>query len=342
MKKFNAGKGFRSSMTLGLGMAVAAATVLAGCAASPGTGDATEPDRPAEIQKVTVSINPSSQFAPMFLGIESGIFADHGLELEIVPQTDVAAILSGVSSGQYDFGFATVVHVVNANLNNIPIRAVTSIEGQLSKDDKGTTLLAGPGTGIKTVADMEGKTMATVGLSSSNTLTTWGLADKAGIDPKSIELVQMPFGQMPAALASGDVDAAVMQWPFVGEALDNGSTVVAYNNQEFFAESAITLMNTSQQFIDENPEVVQAFSDAMIESQLAATADEKAAKAALVDGLGISAAEAENARWNVGGEPYLELKAFETVQDMLIKYAGVDSSKKMDVKDMVWPGALEY
>lgn len=340
MKTFSAHKRIRSSVALGLGMAVAATAMLAGCAADTAPGN--ESNGPAEIQKITVSINPSSQFAPMFLGIESGIFADHGLELEIVPQTDVAAILSGVSSGQYDFGFATVVHVVNANLNNIPIRAVTSIEGQLSKDDEGTTLMAGPDSGIDSVADLEGKTMATIGLSSSNTLTTWGLADKAGIDPKSIELVQMPFGQMPTALASGDVDAAVLVWPFVGEALDNGSTVLAYNNQDFFAETAITLMNTSQQYIDENPEIVQAFSDAMIESQQAATADEKAAKAALVKGLGITAAEAENARWNVGGEPYLNLKAFETVQDMLINYADVDPSKKMDVKDMVWPGALEY
>ncbi|OLT14296.1 hypothetical protein BJF78_02225 [Pseudonocardia sp. CNS-139] len=92
---------------LAAGVAAAAALALTAC----GGGGAAE-TTPEGLTRVQVAFNPASQFAPMFAGMEQGIFARHGLELEIVPQTDVAAIVSGLASGQYDFGFATAVHLV--------------------------------------------------------------------------------------------------------------------------------------------------------------------------------------------------------------------------------------
>ena len=246
------------------GIVAAAATlaVLTACGGSAApSGDPDEPAGAPEKSSLTIAINPSTQFAPLYYGIQEGIFEDHGLELEIVPQTDIAAIVSGLASGTYDFGFATVVHVVTANANGIPIRAVSTIEGQIQADDSGTVTIASAASGITDFGDLEGKKVATVGLSSHNTLTMWELADRAGVDTSTIELVQLPFGQMAAALASGDVDAAIMQWPFAGDALSAGGVELGYNNRELFEGSATTLFNTSQSFIDQNPNTVRAFHD---------------------------------------------------------------------------------
>jgi len=324
--------------------AAAAAAALAGCSGGS-TGDGSGGDSGPEKSSLTVAINPSSQFAPLFYGLDSGIFEDNGLEVEIVPQTDVAAIISGVASGQYDFGFATVVHVVTANANGIPIRAVSSIEGQVTPDDEGTMTVAAAGSGIEDFGDLEGKSVATIGLSSHNTLTLRELVDMAGADPMSMEMVQMPFGQMAAALENGDVDAAVMQWPFANDALDAGGTPLGYNNRELFSNTATTLFNTSQSFIDQNPNTVQAFSDSMIASIEAANEDPDAARATLVDGLDITPEQAEVARWNIGGDPRLNLVGFEKAQELLVKYSEDDAAKAaledLDVSTVVWPGALE-
>ena len=328
---------------------VAAATALAvltacgggGTTPEGGGGDDGAPEKPS----LTIAINPSTQFAPLYYGIEQGIFEEHGLELEVVPQTDIAAIVSGLASGTYDFGFATVVHVVTANSNGIPIRAVSTIEGQIQADDDGTVTIASAESGITEFADLEGKRVATVGLSSHNTLTMWELADRAGVDTSTIELVQLPFGQMAAALDSGDVDAAIMQWPFALEALNAGGVELGYNNRELFVDTATTLFNTSQSFIDQNPNTVRAFADAMAESILGATDDEAAAKEALVTGLGITAEQAEKARWNVGGDPAVNLGAFEIARDLLVKFSTDAAAKAaledLDVSTVVWPGALE-
>lgn len=335
----------------GLAVAASAALLLAACSAGPAsTVPTAEPSDAAPVvttpekASLTVAINPSSQFAPMYYGMESGIFEAHGLTLNIVPQTDIAAIIAGIASGQYDFGFATVVHVVTANSNGIPIRAVSSIEGQLKPDDEGTVTIASAASGITEYADLAGKRVATIGLSSMNTLTTWALADEEGVDWKSIELIQLPFGQMAAALAAGDVDAAVMQWPFAGDALDAGGVVLGYNNGIMFKNTATTLFNTSQAFIDQNPNTVQAFSDAMIESIEAATSDPDAARAALIPGLGLTADQAKDAKWNIGGVPFLTIDAFKTAQSFLVKFtadpAAAAAVEAVDVTKVVWPGAL--
>lgn len=330
----------------GIAAAVTALAVLTACGGGGTTpegdgGDGGAPEKPS----LTIAINPSTQFAPLYYGIEEGIFEEHGLELEVVPQTDIAAIVSGLASGTYDFGFATIVHVVTANANGIPIRAVSTIEGQIQADDDGTVTIASAASGITEFADLEGRRVATVGLSSHNTLTMWELADRAGVDTSTIELVQLPFGQMAAALDSGDVDAAIMQWPFALEALDAGGVELGYNNRELFVDTATTLFNTSQSFIDQNPNTVRAFADAMAESILGATADEATAKEALITGLGITAEQAESARWNVGGDPAVNLDAFEIARDLLVKFSTDAAAKaaleNLDVSTVVWPGALE-
>ncbi|QBR90296.1 transporter substrate-binding domain-containing protein [Microbacterium wangchenii] len=339
----------KTSLTRRLGAIAVAGIVaasLAACSGGDGGADAGTGDDGGAPEKasLTVAINPSTQFAPLYYGLQEGIFEEHGLELEITPQTDIAAIVSGLASGTYDVGFATVVHAVTANANGIPIRAITSIEGQIQEDDEGTLTIASAESGITDFAGLEGKRVATVGLSSHNTLTMWELVDRAGADAASIELVQLPFGQMAAALESGDVDAAIMQWPFAAEALAAGGVELGYNNRELFEGTATTLFNTSQSFVDQNPNTVRAFADAMAESIEGASADPETAKAALVDGLGITEEQAAGARWNVGGDPALNVDAFEVARDLLVKFSTDESAKaaleKLDVSTIVWSGAL--
>ncbi|WP_290805927.1 ABC transporter substrate-binding protein [Herbiconiux sp.] len=330
--------------TLLAGAALLAATaLLAGCAGSDGGDSAGSTDGASgETTKIVVATNPSAQTAPLYLGIKDGIFAKHGLEVELVPQTDVAAIISGVASGQYNFGFATVVHVINANVNDIPIRAVATVEGQQKAEEEpeeGNALVAGPDSGITSAGDLGGKTVGVIGLSSLNTLAMWDMAAKEGVDTTSINLVQLPFGQMPAALAAGDIDAAVVQAPFIADAEANGATIIGKPNVETFPNMAVGLYTTSQSYIDSNPDIVKAFAAAMIESQQHATENIDDAKATLVTNLGLTEEAANAAKWNTGSNPYVNTEGFTTAQELLTKYAG--QTKQLDVDTLVWPGALE-
>jgi len=327
--------------------ALAVAALLTACSgggsSSGSASSGSQATMPAQMTSITLALNPAAQMAPVYYGIEQGIFKKHNLDVSIVPQTDVAAIVSGVASGQYTFGFATVVHDINANLNNIQIRAVATPDGQQDpneKPDVGNALVAGPGSGITSAGQLAGKTLCVIGLSSLNTLAAYAMAADDGVsNPKeSIQLVQLPFGQMPQALSSKQCDAAVIQSPFIAQAEAIGGTIIGKPNVQIFSNEAIGLFNTMQSYIDQHPDVVKAFVDAVVESQEAAKASIPAAQQTLVSNLNITPEQAAQSFWGTA-DPYVNTAGFATAQDLLMKYAG--QTTKLDVDTLVWPGGLE-
>jgi NitT/TauT family transport system substrate-binding protein len=337
----------KKTRAAGLGaIGAALALTLFGCAGSAPTTSTSSADEDGggegELTKVTLSVNPIPQNASILLGIEQGIFAEHGLDVEIVPQPDVAAIVSGLASGQYQFGFVTVVGLINATANGVPIQAVTTVDGKQPTEEgeaEAAGLVAGPGSGIESIADLEGKTLAVVGLQSLGTVTAWELASEAGINPESIELIQLPFGQMPAALAAGDADAAVVQAPFLGQALAEGSTSLAKPNVEVFGGTSIAFYATGDQYAEQNPDVVQAFHDAVIESQEYTRDHVEEARVLLADFLGVTPEAAAALTWNNDTEFSMDTEGIAIAQGLLKTYAGL--TKEVNPEEMVWPGALK-
>lgn len=334
------GNGWSKRAVSRAALAAAVLLALAGCGGGASGVQSPPGGGPTVVQ---VAFNPASLFAPMFLGMDQGIFARHGLQLEIVPQTDVAAIVSGLASGQYDFGFATAVHLLNARANNIPVVAVSTVDGQQAAEEApemGNALVAGPNSGITGPGDLGGRTLAVVGLSSLNTLAAQELAHRAGVDVGSIQLVQMPFGQMPAALAAGDVDAAVVQSPFIAEAVADGSTVVAKPNVTLFANQAVGLFLTSESTVRSNEAVVRGFAQAMVESQEYAAGHVQEAQATLVQRLGLTPEAAAAATWCTVCDPALDTEGIATVQDLMVRFAGLEETTPAE--EAVWSEALSY
>jgi NitT/TauT family transport system substrate-binding protein len=178
-----------------------------------------------------------------------------------------------------------------------------------------------------------------VGLASLNTYAAFNMVAANGGDPSKVELVQLPFGQMTAALAAGDIDAAVLQAPFISDAVGVGGEIIGKPNVETFPDMAVGLYATTQTFIDGNEDVVRGFSEAVIEAQEAATANLDDARQTLVENLGITPEAASVAVWNTGSNPHVNVEGFEKAQQLLIAYG--DQTEELDVNELVWPGALE-
>jgi NitT/TauT family transport system substrate-binding protein len=333
---FTPRRGIMTAAVLG-----AAALLVAGCSSTPSSDAGSSSGASGGTQTITVAYNPAAQFAPMFIGMDAGIFAKHGLELNIVPQTDVASIVSGVASGQYDVGFATVVNVVVADANGIPIKVISTVDGQQTPtetDTQGNALVVAGNSGITDVKGLAGKTVAVVGLQGLNTVALQQLASNAGVDVSSLQLVQLPFGQMADALANGQVQAAVMQSPFIADALSKGGKVIAKPNVQLFSNAAVGVFVTSQNFIDSNSQAVQAFHDAEKESQAYAAAHVSDAQQTLVKYLQLTPDAAKAAVWCTTCNPDVNTKGLEIVQKALKQFAGTNDTTPVD--QLVWPGAL--
>ncbi|WP_127127663.1 ABC transporter substrate-binding protein [Georgenia sp. SYP-B2076] len=256
-------------------MVLAAATALMLTAACSGGGSDETPSAAGssdaasggELTSITVGVLPIVDTAAIWLGKDKGIFEEHGLDMKLEVAQGGAAVVPAVVSGEYQFGFSNVTSLLVASGKGLPLKLVAP--GNFSTGDTKSDIgavVAMPASGITSPADLAGKTVAVNTLNNIGDSTVRAVVDKAGGDPSTIKFVEMGFPDMPAAVASGKVDAAWILEPFLTITKEQGAQVVTYNFAEVDPDLMIAGYFTSQQYEQSDPDTVSAFTDAMEES----------------------------------------------------------------------------
>lgn len=203
----------------------------------------------------------------LYLGEKKGFYSKRGLELEPTLAQGGAAIVPGVVSGQFDFGFSNMTSLLVARSKNVPVKAV--VNGVASTGKVGADFAAiavRKGSRLKSASDLEGKKVAANTLGNICDTSVNESVRKDGGDPSEVEYVEMPFDQMPAALANGQVDAACVVEPALATIKSQGGTVLASNFVDVSPYLTVAMYFTSQQYAEKNPETVKKFQEATAES----------------------------------------------------------------------------
>ncbi|MBD7995513.1 ABC transporter substrate-binding protein [Arthrobacter sp. Sa2CUA1] len=250
-------------------LTAALALTLSGCGGgslSGGEGTSAA-EGTSGLTTLSVGIMPIVDTAPIWLGKEQGFFEAEGLDLDIQTTTGGAAAVPGVVSGDFDFAFGNVVSVMVANDKGLDIELVSngnSTTGDTSSDFGAVVVPAG--SDIQSAADLAGKTVSVNNLSNIGDTTIRKLVENAGGDQESIKFVEIPFPDAPAAVESGQVDAAWILDPFLTQTVENGARVIAYNFAETHPNLDISGYFTTSAYVEENPELVEKFTAAMKKS----------------------------------------------------------------------------
>lgn len=330
---------FRFGRSAVVAAAVVAATTVAGCGGdSSGSGGGAGGG--GEVTNIKVGYVPYADDAPAFLAQEKGIFRKHGLNVEFVPAANPTAIVAAMLSGQQQFGFITDPVLINVNLKGTGLKCVAPVVGRQPADTKrdGTTLIAGKGSGIKGVKDLVGKKVGMVQLNSLNSLDVQTLASQAGVDHKSIQLIQMPFPQMPAALSQGRVHAAVIVQPFAQTAVSQGATIINHPNAELWAGGTTVCFGALNKYIDDKPDVVKNFNAGMREAILYAKDHESEAKQTLVKRMNLTPEAAQKQVLQTDWNPTLTADTIDKIQTYMKQFGLIQ--KTMPGSQMIWEGAL--
>lgn len=216
---------------------------------------------------MTVGVIPIVDVAPIHLGIKQGFFSQRDIKVSLESGQGGAAIVPGVVSGQFDFGFSNVTSLLLASSKGLPLKVVAA--GNYSTGEQGhdfSGVVVPKGSDISSAAGLSGKTVAVNTLKNIGDTTVRQSVEKAGGDPKKVKFVELPFPEMPAALANGQVDAAWLVEPFLTIAKNQGAQVVASNLVDTQQNLMIAAYFTSKQTIESNPDLVKRFTAAMNES----------------------------------------------------------------------------
>ena len=217
-------------------------------------------------KQVKVGVIPILDVAPIYLGKEKGFFSKRGMELTLETGQGGAAIVPGVVSGQFQFGFSNVTSLLIAQSRGLPLKVVANGVASTGKDKADYSGIVTRDDAIKTAAHLEGKQISVNTLKNIGDSTIRASVRKAGGDPSSIKFVELAFPDMPAALEAGRVDAVWVVEPFLSATLAAGGHLVASNYVDTAPDLTVALYFTSEQLAKDDPDLVSKFTDAMTES----------------------------------------------------------------------------
>ena len=129
--------------------------------------------------------------------------------------------------------------------------------------------------------------MNTIG--AAGDLTIRKAVQDDGGDPSTIEFVEVAFPDVPAQLEAGTMDAAWAPDPFRGIVVGGGGTSVLQPYQATIPGLSVLTNITTQKLIDEDPDLVAAYSAAMSEALEWASGHEQEVRDAIATNLKIPA-----------------------------------------------------
>lgn len=246
---------------------MAAALVLAACSNPSSSAPDGVASADSELTAVTVGVIPIVDVAPIYLGVQNGVFKDHGLDVTLELAKGGAAIVPAVAAGEYHFGFSNVTSLLLASDAGEPIKVVAPGNFSTGETGRDFSAVVAPGSSdITSAIDLVGKTVAVNSLKNIGDTTVRNVVDAAGGDPQAVEFVEMNFPDMPAAVAANEVDAAWVVEPHLTSAVDQGAKIVSSNFVETDRDLLVAAYFTSDQLIEQDPETVEAFTAAIQES----------------------------------------------------------------------------
>ncbi|WP_037618146.1 ABC transporter substrate-binding protein [Streptomyces aureus] len=250
------------------GIAVGAVLVAASaCGSSDGGGASDKNSSSGGTTTVKLGVIPIVDVAPVYLGQKKGFYKKHGLTLSMSTAQGGAAIVPAVVSGQSQFGFSNMTSLMIAQSNGVPVKAVAN--GVASTGVAGAdfgAITVKKGSAITSAKDLEGKKVAVNTLKNINETAVRESVRKAGGDPSKVKFVELAFDQMPAALDSGQIDAAMVVEPALATVKSQGATEIASSLVDVAKNLTVAMYFTSNQYAQQHPDVVKKFQEATAES----------------------------------------------------------------------------
>lgn len=238
--------------------AVAAAGLVAsGVAAGATAGASTRAHRShAATTAITVGIPPVISAAGIYLAEKEGYFAKEGLKINVKLLNGGAATVPALESGALQIAQSNVLSEIQGAQQGINVPCFAGAF-QLPKTGHTAPLIGHSSADPKSLV---GKTVAVNATDGVNQLMAEAFLAAHGVNYKAVHFIGMPFPNMPAALKSGEVAAAVPFEPFSTLMLAQGAKLITGTvEQDVPGHPIFACWNGSASWIASHRAVVKRF-----------------------------------------------------------------------------------
>lgn len=233
-------------------------------------GDLGEDSLASDIPIVPITLPlgyiPNIQFAPLYVTVEKGYFAEAGFEVEFDYRFETDGV-SLVGQGTLPFAVVSGEQVLLARSQGVPVKYVAAWF-----QDFPVGVAAKTEAGIKTPQDLVGRHLGLPGLFGANYIGLRALLGSAGVGEEQLTLDSIGFNQV-EALAAGQVDAVaiyVTNEPIQLRAQGYAIDLIRVADYVQLAGNGII---TNEDLIQDDPQMVRRFVQAFLKGLADTIAD---------------------------------------------------------------------
>lgn len=220
----------------------------------------------AKNEDVTVvrlnEVTHSVFYAPQYVALELGFFADEGLEIELVNGGGADKVMTAVVSGQSDIGLAgpeSCIYIHNQGKDDLPI-----VFGQLTKRDG--SFLMGRTDEAFSWENLRGKTIIGGRKGGVPEMTLEYVMKQNGIVPGKDATVDtsVQFNMMAGAFTGGQGDYVTLFEPTASQVEAAGQGYILCSIGTESGEIPYTAYFATESYVKAHSDVIAAFSRAMV------------------------------------------------------------------------------
>jgi NitT/TauT family transport system substrate-binding protein len=166
--------------------------------------------------KIGATANDS--FAEAYYAQDLGYFTRAGIDAEITTFANGAQVSTGVASGALDIGISSVITLANATIRGLPFVYIAG-GGMYSAAAPTIVLCVAKDSPVTSARDLEGKAVSVSGIKDITHLAVVTWLEANGADPAKVNILEMPFSQVSAALNRGTIAAGIISEPSLAASL---------------------------------------------------------------------------------------------------------------------------
>jgi len=218
------------------------------------------------------------------LGKDKGFYKDAGINLDIRSGNGSGSAHRLVANKDSDFSYGSCGSMTNLASQGADLISVAVIDAMGSE-----AILVRPDAGVKTIADLKGKTLLTTANAGVNTFFPIVLAN-SGLAEGDISITNVPDGALVSSYLQGSGGAVGILGGIDDKPAEikanGGEPPVIFPYSDFGVNQVGYCIVARKEMIASNPDLVKRFVAATIKSYQAAAADPDAAVAAMGDIVG--------------------------------------------------------
>ncbi|MFR1050413.1 MAG: ABC transporter substrate-binding protein [Oscillospiraceae bacterium] len=204
-------------------------------------------------------------YAPMYAALKLGFFEEEGLDVELTNGGGADKVMTAVLAGQADVGLAgpeACIYVLNEGREDYPV-----VFAQLTKRDG--SFLVGRTNGPFLWENLKGSTVIGGRKGGVPEMTLEYVMRQNGVVPSQDAVVDtsVQFNMMAGAFTGGNGDYVALFEPTATEVELEGKGYVLTSIGQESGEIPYTAFFAAQSYIENNPEVIQSFTNAVAKGQ---------------------------------------------------------------------------